>query len=127
MINLHNTIGEFVPDKLIADTQIPIRLEGIVLEKGKGILRRGTFLGRKESDGLYKIVNKASSDGSQKPICVLTDDVDTGDDSAVKDVRTTAYFSGVFNQNALIIEGDGKPVDFKDELRDRSIYLENAK
>lgn len=123
--NLYSKIGEVKPDNLIADLTVPVLTKGITLEKGQGLLKRGTVLGILTSNGLAKVVDSTKTDGTEKAFCILTDDVDTGDESATENVNATSYISGCFNRNALIFVGTDTAEDHEIRLREIGIYLKD--
>lgn len=128
--NLFQATGTFTPDKLIADNAIPITTKGIKVAKGEGFLKRGTLMGR-AADGTYKRTDttesiKTGSGESQATAtstigadCILTDDVA----AVLYDVVTTAYVSGTFNRDAIILP-EGKDIaTHETELRKLGIFL----
>lgn len=118
--NLFNTTGEFTPDKLIADNAIPVTAKGIRIASGEGKLKRGTLLGISE-DGTYKRTD--TTDGApEKQIgadCILADDVDATE----AEVVASAYVSGTFNPDAIILPNGKNVTDHETELRQLGIYL----
>lgn len=123
MENLYSEIGQYTPDNLIAGHEIPILSKGITLAKNQGVVKRGTIVGIITATELAVPVDNAATDGSETPYGILTDDVDTGDGSAVDDFITTAYVSGLFNSNALIFGGDDTVADHEAKLRELGIFL----
>ena len=87
--------GICTPDNLFAG-EFPVvqHLETIT---GGASLTRGAVLGCITASGLYCLSAAAASDGSQKPVAILAEDVN----ATATDVRAVVYHSGVFNSNAL--------------------------
>ncbi|KAF8818073.1 head decoration protein [Rickettsia endosymbiont of Cardiosporidium cionae] len=87
-------LGELRYDNLIAAPS-NIFFSKIHIVTG-GNLTRGAVLGV-DADGKYKLSLSAATDGSQKPVAILGNDVDASSD----DKDANIYFAGVFNSNAL--------------------------
>ncbi|RKJ18417.1 head decoration protein [bacterium D16-50] len=130
MGDLYKDTGTYTPDKLIAGVSIPITAKGIRIAKGEGSLKRGTLLGI-AADGTYKrtdteemIKNEEGEDAVSQTAaigadCILADDVDSTD----TDVVATAYVTGGFNADAIILP-EGKSVrDHENTLRQLGIFL----
>lgn len=130
MADLYRDAGEYMPDKLIADTSIPVTAKGVRIAKGEGSLKRGTLLGRSGA-GTYKrtdteeTVKKGEGESATTETvvipadCILTDDVDATNGEAV----ATAYVTGAFNASAVLLP-EGKSVrDHEDTLRRLGIFL----
>jgi len=73
--------------------------------------------------GKYKTVNSANTDGSQVMDCVLSRDTD----ATSTDVDTIAYYSGLFNIEALTFGGTDTYETHQDALRSLDIYLTGEK
>lgn len=114
--------GEYIPDNLFNDTSIPVLTKSVILKPGQGVLIRGTILGIESESGQAVIVNSASANGSGKADCILTDDIDTG---TTDPVTTTAYNSGMFNRNALIVGGTDTVETHEKELRSLGIFMKD--
>lgn len=129
--------GAFVPDSLIVSPDFPILKEGIGLKPGQGVLKRGTVI-CKGSDGKGYIAGKAvtvtegegenatNSDMEMKVFGILTDNMDTGDDTATDNVPAVAYTTGIFNRGALIVADGAAAATFEDELKGIGIHLRNV-
>ncbi len=116
--NLYKTTGEFTPDKLIADNAIPTTAKGVKIASGQGNLKRGTLLGA-AADGTYKVTGSADGDATIGSDCILTDDVNATDAAVV----STAYVSGTFNRDAIILAEGATIATYETELRKLGIYL----
>ena len=68
---------------------------------GQGVLRAGTIMGGITSAGAdfgkLKVCTSAAADGSQYPVAILPEDIDTTAGDAVHSV----YVEGTFNETAL--------------------------
>lgn len=125
MQNLYEKIGEILPDNLIAGQEFPILIKGVTLAKNQGVLKRGTVLGIVTATGLAKLVDSTKTDGTQNADCILADDIDTGSGAATTDFKATAYYTGLFNKNALIFGGDDA-ANHEARLRDLGIFLKDS-
>ena len=123
--NLYRTTGTFTPDKLIADLSIPITAKGITVSKGEGKLKRGTLLGI-SSDGTYKRTDTIeTAETATKTIeadCILADDVDATEENIV----TTAYVSGTFCKDAVLLPDEKDITGHEKELRKLGIFLKDV-
>lgn len=121
MKNLYENIGEYTSDNLIAGDNVPILTAGITLASGQGILKRGTVIGIVTETGKATVVDKLKEDGSNIPYGILTDDVDT-----IDEITTTAYISGLFNKNALILNESDDIKNYEVKLRELGIFIKNV-
>ena len=119
MAQLFKECGQFEPDSLIASSKIPVTAKGITIVAGAGQLKRGTVLGI-NSDGKYDVTGKADGDGKVACDCILADDVDA---SGTEDVITSAYDTGKFNKNALIVAEGSDVETYETELRKLGIFM----
>jgi Bacteriophage lambda head decoration protein D len=109
--------GEYKPDNLLAG-EYP-RIERLVTIAAGADLAKGTVLGRITANGKFKLSASASSDGSQTPDAILAEKAN----AASADAQAIVYFSGEFNENALIL-GAGHTLDsIRIALRAKSIFL----
>ncbi len=112
--------GEY--KNLIAGTEIKPMVKGISLKAGQGILKAGSVLGLTTTDNLGILLDKNATDGSQNPVGILIEDVDTGTESDTDSILSQMFIRGVFNQEALLfIEGTSLS-DVEMELRKIDIY-----
>ena len=82
-------------------------------------LAKGAVLGRITANGKFKLSASASADGSQTPDAVLAEKANAADN----DVQAVVYFSGEFNENALVL-GVGHTLDsVRIALRAKNVYL----
>lgn len=117
---LYRSVGEFTPDKLIADATIPLKAKGIKVAKGEGVLKRGTLLGIAE-DGTYQRTDTEDTENKSTigADCILTDDVDATDTEVV----TTAYVTGGFNAAAILLPEGQDIKKHETALRQLGIFL----
>lgn len=109
--------GEYTPDNLLAG-EYP-RVERVVTIAAGADLAKGAVLGRITANGKFKLSASASSDGSQTPDAVLAEKANAADN----DVQAVVYFSGEFNENALVL-GAGHTLDsVRIALRAKNVYL----
>jgi hypothetical protein len=73
--------------------------------------------------GYYKTVDSTNVDGSQVADCILEYDTD----ATSADVNTTAFYSGMFNIEALTFGETDTYATHLETLRDRGIYLTSEK
>ncbi|MGP3594316.1 head decoration protein [Vagococcus sp. WN89Y] len=110
----------FVPDQLVSG---PLQLvTDTVTLTGGAVYRRGTVLGMITASGKYTISVKTAEDGSEKPVAILVDDVDT----TRADQQGGIYLMGEFNQSRLIIDATWTLAELKTALRPLAIYLRGA-
>lgn len=76
------------------------------------------------ASGLFKAVDSTATDGSADPVAVLAFAVDATDD----DAAGIAYFTGEFNEDALIFGRDEDTAAmYKAAARDRGIYFKKVR
>ena len=116
---LDENIGARGFDNLISGVNPPAEVFHVELAPNQGVIKRGTLLATSD-DGMVKI----SSATTGKANAVLADDIDTNDVDAV---IGTAYRTGHFNGNALIV-ADGYAITAADKeaLRGVGILLSDA-
>lgn len=123
MENLYTgVVGESTYDNLFAGTSVPVNIKSIKLKAGQGILVRGTVVGIETTSGLAVVTTSSKTDGTQVADSILTDTVDTGTTDAVV---ATAYSSGLFNRNALIVGAADTVEKHETQLRELGIYLKD--
>ena len=113
--SLTETIANIEYDNLIYSSDVDLITSGVVVASGQGELTRGTCLAV-NSDNQMVILG---TDGAEAD-CILCDDIDATD----ADVNTTAYVSGHFNEDALIVL-DGYTITDSDKavLRTKNILI----
>lgn len=121
MRELLKDIGQLDPDNLIAGTRYPIDYKGITLEAASGIVEKGTVLGVITASGIAVPVDSTATDGSQNPICVLAETIDT----AVL-TKAIAYRCGYFFRDALIFGGDDTYETHEIEMQRLGLFMTAA-
>jgi len=91
-----NKVGEMKWREILAG-DFPNSTEEATLASGQN-LKLGSVLGKVTATGQYKLVNSTANDGSQEPYCVLMEDVNATDSTAVG----VAYLTGEFIRGKLI-------------------------
>lgn len=110
-------------DNLFAGTQVqPVVADEVVIAEGSGVVVRGTALGKVTASGLYVPVDSIAEDGSDEVVAILAETVDATDG----DVATAGYFTGEFNQNALVFGGTDTFEAHKDAARARGIFFKDT-
>jgi hypothetical protein len=80
----------------------------VTIASGEGIIAKNTVLGKITASGKYGDYDNGNADGSETAVCILTEDVD----ATSADVKTSAYFAGEFNEDALVGIDDNAKLDF---------------
>lgn len=110
----------FVPDQLVSG---PLQLVTDSVTIGvSGVLKRGTVLGMITASGSYIPSKKDATDGSEKPVAILVDNVDTTTTAQTGGV----YLMGEFNQNRLIFDATWTIAGLKAALRPLAIFLRDG-
>jgi DUF4097 and DUF4098 domain-containing protein YvlB len=117
-LELHESLGTFSPDNLIAGDAKIVTASGTIAS-GAGALLRGTVLGKITASGKYRPAKASSSDGSQAPDVILAEYAD----ATSGDVETVLYLSGQFSEYALTLDSSLTADGIRDVLRDKNIYL----
>lgn len=112
-------------DNLFAGTQVqPVVADEVVLDKSiADVVLRGTALGKITASGTYVPVDSAAEDGSADIVAILAETVTV---AAAANKPAPAYFTGEFNQNALVFGGSDTFEDHKDAARARGIFMKNT-
>ncbi len=117
--------SEFFPDKLFAGTAVPPLMGFAEIEKGQGILKRGTLIGKGADGKFYVLGSSVAADSDEAdivPYGVLADEVDTAD----KNIDTSVYLTGIFNRSAVFVAEGADISDYEHEFRKLSIYFEDV-
>jgi Bacteriophage lambda head decoration protein D len=110
--------GILTQDVLFAG-HVADRVTKMVTLTGAGALVRGTVLGRITASDKYLTSLSAAADGSQVPKAILAQDADaTGGD-----VLVPVYFTGEFNEDALVLGAAHTLASIRDGLRQMGIFL----
>lgn len=108
------------PDNLFAGIQ-DAEVFTVEVSQAQGVLKRGTVLAL--SDGAYSVLG---TDTTGYANAILADDVDTGSTGS-STVNATAYRTGHFNANVLIVEDEYEiTAADKEALRVAGILLSDA-
>lgn len=112
-------------DNLFAGTQVqPVVADEIIIDKSAaGVHVRGTVMGQITASGNFVPVDSSAEDGSAVAVAVLAETVTVAADA---DKSAPGYFTGEYNQNALIFGGSDTYEDHKDALRARGIFLKGT-
>jgi len=119
---LLNTTASYEPDNLIVGHEVPALTFGVIVEKGQGILKKGSVLGTISSNKNKKLCDSTSEDGSEVAKFVLSEQIDTSSEN----VCAVVYKSGIFNKNKLIFGGNDSAEDHRAELRDLNIHIKET-
>ena len=113
MAQYNEVIGQFVSDKLFANTHIHAHTQGATIAAGQGVLKRGTVI---SADGKIMATGLTAHG-------ILCDDHDTEGTDTLAEV----YVTGCFNKAALIV-ADGYELTAADitALRNGGIFVENV-
>ncbi|AJI83874.1 TPA: head decoration protein [Yersinia enterocolitica] len=111
----------FMPDQLVSGTLQLVTDTGVIAQAAT-IHLRGTVLGKITASGEYVKSVKTATDGSEVPVAILVDDVDTTTTSQ----RGGVYLMGQFNQNRIIHDASWTLAELKTDLRTYSIFLEDS-
>lgn len=109
-------VGSCTQDNLIAGSRHPLDICQVVIKAGQN-LKRGTLLEEDTEAGKY-VIRGTNTDA--EPEYILADDVD----ATAEDTVGTAYRSGEFAKNALIVK-EKYEITEKDRktLRNAGIFL----
>lgn len=109
-------VGSCTQDNLIAGSRHPLDICQVVIKAGQS-LKRGTLLEEDTEAGKY-VIRGTNTDA--EPEYILADDVD----ATAEDTVGTAYRSGEFAENALIVK-EKYEITEKDRktLRNAGIFL----
>ncbi|WP_425065113.1 head decoration protein [Reyranella sp.] len=108
--------GSLTPDNLLAG-DYP-RATKMVTITGAA-LAKGTVLGRITASDKYNKSLSAAGDGSQVPKAILAADTD----ASGGDVLGPVYFTGEFNEDALVLGTAHSLASIRDGLRQIGIFL----
>ncbi len=110
----------FIPDLLIGgDMKIVTRTRTIT---GGAYYKRGSVLGLITATGKYTLSASAAADGSQTPVEILADDVDTSGG----DQLGGTYVMGEFDENAVVLGAGITLAAARTALELKNIYLKSA-
>jgi hypothetical protein len=116
-------------DNLFAALQLmPVVTGTWQIQPNQGVLKRGTLISEAGKKCAKTAAEGGEPDGEGTPetvddvYCILADDIDTGTCGAV---TAPGYFTGDFNQDALIFDtaNSAKPRDFMVSARKVGIFF----
>lgn len=116
-------------DNLFAALQLmPVVTGTWQIQPNQGVLKRGTLISEAGKKCAKTAAEEGEPDGEGTPetvddvYCILADDIDTGTGGAV---TAPVYFTGEFNQDALIYDtaNSAKPRDFMVSARKVGIFF----
>lgn len=118
---LDENLGAVGFDNLINGTNPPAEPFSVKVKTNQGILKRGSLLATGETEGELELISDTTTG---KANAVLAEDVDTGTEEAVV---ATAYRTGHFNANTLIVKDEYEiTAADKEALRSVGILLSDA-
>ena len=110
----------FTPDNLFAGKVQPV-VSGSETITGADLVR-GTVLGQVTSDGKCVAVDDSLANGAQNVYAVLAEDAA----ASGADVVAAVYYTGEFNESALVFGDDDTAADHKRAARDVGIFFKTA-
>ncbi len=119
---LYETQGETKHTPLFAGTEVTPLTTGATIAAGGGALKAGAVLGMATDSGKYAIVDSTKSDGSEKPLLVLSHDADATEE----DVSAVCYKCGVFAREALSFGGTDTADTHEAALRLLNIHMRES-
>lgn len=118
---LDENLGAVGFDNLINGANPPAEPFSVKVKANQGILKRGSLLATSETEGELELISGTTTG---KANAVLAEDVDTGTEEAVV---ATAYRTGHFNANTLIVKDEYEiTAADKEALRSVGILLSDA-
>jgi hypothetical protein len=112
-------IGSVEFDNLFNSSRFEPDVIGVTIESGEGILIRGTVLSINTATNKCVVLGTEAEEGEVlEPFAILTDAIDATSTEAYG----TAYRTGDFNRNALIVN-DGYELSTADELALRKVGI----
>ena len=114
------TSSMFIPDQLVSGP-LQVVTDTVTIAQS-GLLLRGAVLGMVTATSQYVLSVKTATDGSQKPVAILVDNVDT----TLAIQQGGVYLMGEFNQNKLIVDASWALADLKTALRPFGIFLRDS-
>ena len=100
---IYSVLGQAVDISLLAGTGTEKAI-GVALKPGNGLILRGTVI-QKDADGLYGPA--ATGEMANGECAVLASDEDTGDEASGVAGSASAYKSGCFIRNKLVLAAGG--------------------
>lgn len=110
-------VDAFSQENLFAG-DFPRHTDTVIIATGE-TLAMGAVLGEVTADNTFKLSLTAASDGSEMPIAVLQNDVD----ASAGAIKAAVWFTGCFNEDALVFGAGHTKSTAKPGLRSQSIFL----
>jgi hypothetical protein len=114
----------YVPDRLIAG-DYPLVTDTVTIPAGE-VLTRGSLLGMVTATGDYVLATSAATDGSQNPLAILADNVNTSATGTNAPTLAPVYLSGEFNVNGMTLGAGFTYPAIKAPLRSIGLYLKQG-
>lgn len=114
----------YVPDSLIAG-DFPMVTDTVTIPAGF-VLPRGALLGMVTLTGDYVLSASGATDGSQAPVAVLADYIDTSATGTNAASQAPVYLTGTFNINAMTLGAGFSYPSIKSVLRPLSIFFKQG-
>lgn len=124
-MSLQESLGTFTPDNLFAGGIAPVVPGTETILTGQGVLARGTVLGKVVASGKCVIINSATqgaTPGSGVVYAVLAETVDT----TGGDVQAPVFYTGEYNENALVFGGTDDADDHRTAARNVGIFIKDT-
>ena len=110
-------VDAFTQENLIAG-DFPRHTDTVTIAAGE-TLTMGAVLGEVTADGTFKLSLAAAIDGSEGPIAILQNDVD----ASAGAIKAAVWFTGCFNEDALVFGTGHDKSTAKSGLRSQSLFL----
>ena len=110
------TQGVFTPENLIAG-EFP-RIMRIATITGGQALPQGAVLGQITATGAYVLSTATATDGSEVPVAILAQPIDT-----TLDVEGHLFLTGEFNAHALTLGSGHTLASVTESFRTRSLFI----
>lgn len=124
-MSLQETLGTFTPDNLFAGGISPVVPGTETILTSQGVLVRGTVLGKVVATSKCVIINSSTqgaTPGSGIVYAVLAETVDT----TGGDVEAPVYYTGEYNENALVFGGTDDADDHRTAARNVGIFFKDT-
>lgn len=115
------TSDVFIPDQLVSGP-LQVVTENGTIAQSAAVLKRGTIMGKITASKAYVKCVKTATDGSQVPVAILVDDVDT----TISAKNGGLYLMGEFNITRIIYDPSWTSEDLRTAMRALAIFLRNA-
>ena len=110
-------VDAFTQENLFAG-DFPRQTDTVTIAAGE-TLTAGAVLGEVTADGAFKLSVAAAVDGSEAPIAILQAGVAAG----AAATKAAVWFTGCFNEDALVFGAGHDKSTAKPGLRSRSLFL----